>query len=179
MMRTSTWLFGDGKHGQTERIQTFRCQACRTTFTSRCNPPLYRLKTPSRAGSLRCSLRLSEGLDPSESAQATITSLSLACCRARTDPARALLPQPAYPASAVGRTAHQAAQRQPDSSFSGWPSIRSPRLFRCLGSARAPKPWPIDSSTRCDRAWPPFCLPLFTSDGLNLYFYALTAHFGQ
>jgi IS1 family transposase len=25
----------------------------------------------------------------------------------------------------------------------------------------------------------PECLPLFTSDGLNLYFYALTAHFGQ
>jgi hypothetical protein len=25
----------------------------------------------------------------------------------------------------------------------------------------------------------PNCLPLFTSDGLNLYFYALTAHFGQ
>jgi hypothetical protein len=24
----------------------------------------------------------------------------------------------------------------------------------------------------------PGCLPLFTSDGLNLYFYALTAHFG-
>jgi hypothetical protein len=23
------------------------------------------------------------------------------------------------------------------------------------------------------------CLPLFTSDGLNLYFYALTAHFGH
>ncbi len=25
----------------------------------------------------------------------------------------------------------------------------------------------------------PGCLPLFTSDGLNLYFYTLTAHFGQ
>ncbi len=25
----------------------------------------------------------------------------------------------------------------------------------------------------------PDCLPLFTSDGLNVYFYALTAHFGQ
>src|SRR6266566_4868683 len=25
----------------------------------------------------------------------------------------------------------------------------------------------------------PCCLPLFTSDGLNLYFYALTAHFGH
>src|SRR5438034_8158029 len=36
----------------------------------------------------------------------------------------------------------------------------------------------MDSFTRCERAWPPFCLPLFTSDGLNLYFYALTADFG-
>jgi len=25
----------------------------------------------------------------------------------------------------------------------------------------------------------PGCLPIFTSDGLNRYFYALTAHFGQ
>ena len=25
----------------------------------------------------------------------------------------------------------------------------------------------------------PGCLPLFTCDGLNLYFYAITAHFGQ
>ena len=25
----------------------------------------------------------------------------------------------------------------------------------------------------------PDCIPLFTSDGLNFYFYALTAHFGQ
>jgi hypothetical protein len=37
----------------------------------------------------------------------------------------------------------------------------------------------IESSIPCDRSWSPFCLPLFTSDGLNLYFYALTAHFGQ
>src|SRR6266702_1742692 len=41
-------LVGDGKHGQAEQIQTFRCQACRTTFTARRHTPLYRLKTPSR-----------------------------------------------------------------------------------------------------------------------------------
>jgi hypothetical protein len=35
------------------------------------------------------------------------------------------------------------------------------------------------SSIRSNRAWPPFCIPLFASDGLNFYFYALTAHFGQ
>jgi hypothetical protein len=38
-------LVGDGKHGQAERIQTFRCQACHPTFTSRRNTPFYRLKT--------------------------------------------------------------------------------------------------------------------------------------
>ena len=50
-------LVGDGKHGHAEQIQTFRCQACRTTFTSRRNTPLYRLKTPSRAGSPWCGSR--------------------------------------------------------------------------------------------------------------------------
>jgi hypothetical protein len=40
-------LVGDGKHGRTEQIQTFRCQACRTTFSARRHTPLYRLKTPS------------------------------------------------------------------------------------------------------------------------------------
>ncbi len=39
-------LVGDGTHGHAERIQTFRCQACRTTFTARRHTPLYRLKTP-------------------------------------------------------------------------------------------------------------------------------------
>ena len=47
-------LVGDGKHGCAERIQTFRCQACRTTFSARRDTPLYRLKTPSRAGLPSC-----------------------------------------------------------------------------------------------------------------------------
>src|SRR5260221_5051459 len=47
MMLESTRLLGDGKHGCTERMQTFRGPACRSTFTSRRNTPLYRLKTPS------------------------------------------------------------------------------------------------------------------------------------
>ena len=35
-------LVGDGKHGRAEQIQTFRCQACRTTLSARRNTPLYR-----------------------------------------------------------------------------------------------------------------------------------------
>ncbi len=33
-------LVGDGVHGKYERIQTFRCQACTTTFSARRNTPL-------------------------------------------------------------------------------------------------------------------------------------------
>jgi hypothetical protein len=41
-------LVGDGKHGQAERIQTFRGPACRTTFSARRHTLLYRLKTHSQ-----------------------------------------------------------------------------------------------------------------------------------
>jgi transposase-like protein len=94
-------LVGDGKHGQAERIQTFRCQACHTTFSARRNTPLYRLKTPSHRVAMVLSA-LAEGLDASAAErifgyrQATITSLSVACWRARSDLARTLLlPSPA------------------------------------------------------------------------------------
>jgi len=57
-------LVGDGKHGRLERIQTFRCQACRTTFSARRDTPLYRLKTPSQQVAV-VLYALAEGLDPS------------------------------------------------------------------------------------------------------------------
>ena len=72
-------LVGDGKHGRAERIQTFRCQACRTTFSARRHTPLYRLKTPSQQIAMVLSA-LAEGLDPSAAErvfgyrQATITT---------------------------------------------------------------------------------------------------------
>jgi transposase-like protein len=72
-------LVGDGKHGHVERIQTFRCQACHTTFTSRRNTPFYRLKTSSHQVAVVLSA-LAEGLDPSAAErvfgfrQATITT---------------------------------------------------------------------------------------------------------
>ncbi len=109
-------LVGDGKHGQSERIQTFRGPACRTTFTARRDTPLYRLKTPSQQVGMVLSA-LAEGLDPSAAErvfgyrQSTITSLSDPCWRARTDPARALLPPSLAPTPPTGRTAHQAALR--------------------------------------------------------------------
>src|SRR5437763_7261963 len=57
-------LVGDGKHGRTEPIQTFRCQACRATFSARRHTPLYRLKTPSHQIAVVLSA-LAEGSNPS------------------------------------------------------------------------------------------------------------------
>ena len=67
----------------------------------------------------------------------------------------------------------------PRCSGSGWLSIPSPSAFRCSNWVRERTRWRSCSSTGCASSWPPFCLPLFTSDGLTAYFYALTAHFGH
>jgi hypothetical protein len=64
-------LVGDGKHGHAEHIQTFRGPACRTTFTSRRNTALYRLKTPSHQIAVVLSA-LAEGVFGFR--QATITT---------------------------------------------------------------------------------------------------------
>lgn len=41
-------LVGDGRHGKTEAIQDFYCQACHTKFSARRNTVLYRLKTSAQ-----------------------------------------------------------------------------------------------------------------------------------
>jgi len=176
-------LVGDGKHGKAEQIQTFRCQACRTTFTSRRNTPLYRLKTPSQQVAVILSA-LAEGLDPSAasrvfgSRQATITTWLT--------------------------RAGSHAQRLHEHSFCYlWlPHIQLDELrtrLRCASQVL----WLWLAIDPCTKIVPvlslgprtqhaahgvihslrhllaPGCIPLFTSDGLNLYFYALTAHFGH
>jgi transposase-like protein len=55
-------LVGDGLPAHAERIQTFRCQACRTTFSARYPTPFYRLKTPSHQIAVVLAA-LAEGLD--------------------------------------------------------------------------------------------------------------------
>jgi hypothetical protein len=176
-------LVGDGKHGQAERIQTFRGPACHTTFTARRHTPLYRLKTPSLHIGMVLSA-LAEGLDPSAAErvfgyrQATITTWLT--------------------------RAGQHAQILHERSFRTlwFPHVQLDELRTRLRSANQIL-WlwlAIDPLTKILPALElgprtqtmahrlihslrqiltPGCLPLFTSDGLNLYFYALTAHFGQ
>jgi IS1 family transposase len=176
-------LVGDGTHGTHERIQTFRCQACRTTFSARRDTPLYQLRTASqRVGEVLTAL--AEGLDVAAAvrvfghSEGTLTRwLTRAGVHSHTlhthwfhnvhvphvqlDELRTRLRRRAEvrwlwvaldPVSKIIPVLPLAARTQ-DAAH---------RLIHDL-----------------HRRLPPGCIPVFTSDGLNQYFYALTAHFGQ
>ncbi len=176
-------LVGDGKHGQAERIQTFRCQACRTTFSARRDTPLYRLKTPSQQVAMVLAA-LAEGLDPSAASrvfgycQATITrwltragehaeSLHEHCFHTLQIPH-------------IQLDELRTRLRSHSRVLWLWLAI-DPRTkilpVLHLGPRTQNAAHTVIHSLRNILA--PGCIPLFTSDGLNLYFYALTAHFGH
>ena len=176
-------LVGDGKHGRAEPIQTFRCQACRTTFSARRDTPLYRLKTPSQQVAMVLSA-LAEGLDPSAasrvfgSRQATITRwLTRAGKHAQTLHERTFchLRLPHLQLDELRTRLRCATQ-----VLWLWLVI-DPRTkilpVLQLGPRTQNMAHTVIHSLR--RSLAPGCLPIFTSDGLNLYFYALTAHFGH
>jgi len=182
-MRRSTRLFGDGKHGHAERIQTFRGPACRTTFSARRHTPLYRLKTPSHQIAMVLSA-LAEGLDSSGAErvfgyrQATIaTWLTRAGSHAQTLHVRFFchLHLPHLQLDEL-RTRLRSSQQVLwlwlviDPRTKLLPALQ-------LGPRTQHMAHQVIHSLR--RLLALDCLPLFTSDGLNLYFYALTAHFGH
>jgi hypothetical protein len=174
-------LVGDGKHGSAERIQTFRCQTCCTTFTSRRNTPLYRLKTPSQQVAMVLAA-LAEGLDFSEAwlvfgfRQATISTwLSRAGKHAQTFHERSFchiwLPH-------LQLDELRSLVRSSTHLLWLWLAIDPrtklvPVLY--FGPRTHHAAHMIIHSLRQMLA--PGCLPLFTSDGLNLYFYAALGPF--
>jgi len=176
-------LVGDGKHGRAEPIQTFRCQACRSTFSARRDTPLYRLKTPSQQVAMVLTA-LAEGLDPSAaervfgSRQATITRwLTRAGKHAELFHERSFrnLHIPHLQLDEIRTRLRRSTQ-----VLWLWLAI-DPRTkivpVLHLGPRTQHAAHLLIHSLR--QLLAPGCLTLFTSDGLNLYFYALTAHFGQ
>jgi len=176
-------LVGDGTHGRAEQIQTFRCQACHSTFSARRNTPLYRLKTPSHQVAMVLSA-LAEGLDPSAAErvfgfrQATITRwLTRAGKHAELFHERCFrnLHLPHLQLDELRTRLRCSTQ-----VLWLWLAI-DPRTkilpVLSLGPRTQHAAHLLIHSLR--QVLAPGCLPLFTSDGLNLYFYALTAHFGH
>jgi IS1 family transposase len=176
-------LVGDGTHGRCERIQTLRCQACATSFSTRRDTPLYRLKaTSQRVGEVLTAL--AEGLDVSAAARvfghrhATITRwLVRAGMHSATLHDRVLrnLHLPHLQLDEI-RT------RLRNRAHTLWLWLAIDPLSKLvptlhLGTRTQAAAHAVVHDLRQRLA--PSCLPVFTSDGLNLYFYALTAHFGQ
>jgi hypothetical protein len=152
-------LVGDGKHGQAERVQTFRCQACRTTFTARRHTPLYRLKTPSQQIAVVLSA-LAEGLDLSAAErvfgyrQATITTwLTRAGKHAETFHERCFrnLHIPHLQLDEIRTRLRRSTQVR--LSVAGHRSSHA-RFFPSSSSVHAHRTWPTCSSTPCDSVWP-------------------------
>ena len=176
-------LVGDGTHGTHERIQTFRCQACRTTFTSRRHTPLYRLKTSS-ARVAEVLTALAEGLTVAAAvrvfghSEGTITTWLT-----RTGEHSATLHdrwlrhlQFAHLQLDELRT------RLRSRAHVLWLWVALDPLTNLipvlhLGTRTQHAAHHVVHELRHRLALD--CLPVFTSDGLTLYFYALTAHFGQ
>lgn len=138
----------------------FEARACGTTFSSRRNTPLYRLKTPSQQIAMVLSV-LAEGLDASAAErvfgyrQATITRLSHSRWATRTDLARTLLRPSLDSPSPTGRTAHQAAEFEAWCYGYGWLLILARRFFPCSSSAPEHNTWRINSSTLSESSWLP------------------------
>jgi IS1 family transposase/transposase-like protein len=175
-------LVGDGKRGADE-IQYLKCQACGTRFSSRRGTALYRLRTPA-AKVAQVLLAINLGLTLADAAwllQLSEVTIRLWLTRA-------------------GRHAHQIhahffqrltlGHLQLDELFT---TLRDKAHDLWVWTAFDPVTKLIPTLQVGPRtqatahavvhaltlALAPGCVPVFTSDGLNLYFYALTAHFGQ
>ena len=176
-------LVGDGAHGHHQRRETLRCQACRTSFSTRRDTPLYRLKTTShRVGEVLTAL--AEGLDVAAAVRvfghshATITRwLVRAGMHSATLHDRILrnLHLPHLQLDEIRTRLRNRAH-----TLWLWLAIDPlsklvPTLHLGTRTQAAAHAVVHDIQQRLA----PTCLPIFTSDGLHLYFYALSADFGQ
>jgi IS1 family transposase len=176
-------LVGDGVDGRHERIQTLRCQACHTTFSTRRDTPLYRLKTASSRVA-QVLTALAEGLSISAVARvfghrhATITTW--------------LTRAGEHSATLHDRIFHhlhlphiqldELRTRLRCRTHILWLWVAIDPISKLvpvlhLGSRTQDSAHRLVHELR--ERLTSGCVPVFTSDGLNLYFYALTAHFGQ
>ncbi len=176
-------LVGDGAHGKTERIQTFRCQACGTTFTARRTTPLYRLKTPAqRVGEVL--MALAEGLDIAAVArvfghsEGTITRWVSRAGRHSTRLHAHWFRGLHLPHLQLDELRTR-LRRRTDVLWLWLAVDPRTKLIPVLYVGTRTQEAAHTVIHKLCQTLAPGCLPLFISDGLNLYFYALTAHFGH
>jgi IS1 family transposase/transposase-like protein len=180
-------LIAYGQHGTQERIPDLRCQACGTKFTARRGTALYRLKTPSsRVGVVLSAL--AEGLDVGAAVrvfgyrETTVTRWLIRAGQHAERLHQALFHDLHLPHVQLDeiRTRLRARARVL------WLWVAFDPLSKVIPVLHL-GPRTQDAAHQVVHALrvilPPDGVPAVTSDGLRLYYYALTyaltAHFGR
>jgi hypothetical protein len=176
-------LVGCGGHGSHEYLRDLKCQACQTKFSVRYGTVLYRLKTPARrVGEVLSAL--AEGL----SVGAAVRVFGHSEFTIRTWLTRAGL----HAASLHQRLFYNlkllhiqldelsTKTRQEANTLWVWFAVDARTKVIAVLKV-GPRTQPVAHAVvhALVKVLAPDCLPVFTSDGLKLYFYALTAHFGS
>jgi IS1 family transposase len=185
-------LVGCGGHGCQEYIRDLKCQACHTQFSVRYGTVLYRLKTPARRVGEVLSAR-AEGL----SVGAAVRVFGHGELTIRSWLTRAGLHATSLHERLFQNLKLLHVQldelctktRQGTDALWVWFAIDArTKVIAVLRVGPRTQPTPAPAAQRSGvahavvhtlvKVLAPDCLPVFTSDSLKLYFYALTAHFG-
>jgi len=177
-------LVADGTHGKYERIQDLVCQACGHKFTIRRHTVLYRLKTPS-ARVAEALTFLAEGVD---------VSVLERVWRIGEGTLRTWLTRAGVHAVKLHEHFFRGLRFQHIQLDELWANVRQESQEVWVWAAieatskivpviqLGPRTLEMASAVVHElrhRMHPGLPLPVFSSDGLRLYYYALTAHFGH
>jgi IS1 family transposase len=176
-------LVADGHHGQSDRIQDFRCAACGSKVTARWGTALYQLKTPPRRiGEVLSAL--AEGLSIGAAvrvfghSETTITRWRDRAARQAERVHRLVLHDLQLPHLQFDEI--RARLRPCERGTWLWLAL-DPRTKLIPAFALGPRTQQtahtLVHTLRAVLA--PGCIPVVTTDGLRHYYYALTAHFGR
>jgi IS1 family transposase/transposase-like protein len=176
-------LVGYGQHGATDRIQDFRCQACGTKVSARRGTALYQLKTPpARIGEVLSAL--AEGLDVAAAVrvfghgEGTIARWQARAARHADRLHDRLLRGLHLPHVQLDEIRTRLRARRAIL----WLWVALDPVTKLVPTVHlGPRTQASAHALIHDLAarLRPGCVPVFTSDGLRLYYYALTAHFGR
>jgi len=175
-------LVGDGFHGH-DHIPDLRCQACDRKFSARRDTALYRLRTPADVIGHVLGL-LAEGVAPNAlqrvfGIRETTQRLWLTRAGLHAQSLHAHFSHGLHLAHVqldeLFTTAHQSAH-----DLWLWVALDvTTKFIPAFRLGPRTQEMAHDLVHQVRQTLAPAHLPVFSSDGLNLYFYALTAHFGQ
>jgi len=176
-------LVGYGRHGRQEPIQDLKCQACRKKFTSRKNTVLYRLKTQSGLVE-KIMWLLTLGVDASaleEGVSVSEITIRTWLCRSGMQ-GKKLHERYMLELDLIHVLLDELWANMKRSNQDMWIWVASDATTKIIpviqvGGRTQEAAYQVVHALKGRLR--PGCVLVFSTDGLNNYFYALTAHFGM